>query len=96
MTHNMVRVSLKHSVEAENKLFAQSARNSPAQIVDLSVVVPTYKEVENILAVVEHVSAVLDGVGWEIIFVDDNPLAPLLNYEKLGGTGVIVTDRCFV
>jgi dolichol-phosphate mannosyltransferase len=41
-------------------------------MVELSVIVPTYKEIDNVEEVVKRVSACLKGVVWEIIFVDDN------------------------
>lgn len=39
---------------------------------ELSVVVPTFNERENIQELVNRLSAVLEGVAWEVIFVDDN------------------------
>lgn len=39
---------------------------------ELSIVVPTFNERENVGLVVERVAAVLAGVAWEIIFVDDD------------------------
>lgn len=39
---------------------------------DLTVVVPTLNERENIPIMVERVASVLAGVAWEIIFVDDD------------------------
>lgn len=39
---------------------------------ELSIVVPTYNEAGNILPFVDRVSAALDGVDWEVLFVDDN------------------------
>ena len=41
-------------------------------MVELSIIVPTYKELENVCEVVDRVAACLNGVQWEIIFVDDN------------------------
>lgn len=38
----------------------------------LSIVVPTFAESENVRALVECVSRALDGIEWEIIFVDDD------------------------
>ncbi|MCG8440253.1 MAG: glycosyltransferase, partial [Caulobacterales bacterium] len=37
----------------------------------LSVVVPTYKERDNVAEVVKRLDRSLDGIGWEVIFVDD-------------------------
>jgi dolichol-phosphate mannosyltransferase len=41
-------------------------------MVELSIIVPTYKEVDNIADVVKHVHVCLEGVTWELIFVDDD------------------------
>ena len=47
-----------------------SAAARPAP--ELSVVVPTFKERDNIPLLVDKLAATLDGVAWEVIFVDDN------------------------
>lgn len=48
-------------------------RSMPLMGVELSVVVPTFNEVENVAAVVASLHAALDGVtAWEVIFVDDD------------------------
>jgi dolichol-phosphate mannosyltransferase len=39
---------------------------------ELSVVVPTFNERENIQELIERLGTVLEGVAWEVIFVDDN------------------------
>jgi len=39
---------------------------------ELTVVVPTYNEVENILPLVDSLTKVLDGRQWEVLFVDDD------------------------
>jgi dolichol-phosphate mannosyltransferase len=39
---------------------------------DLSIVVPCYKERPNVCPMVERIAAALQGVAWEVIFVDDN------------------------
>jgi len=44
----------------------------PGVSIELSVVVPTYNEKDNVLSIIESVERVLDGHSWEIIFVDDN------------------------
>jgi dolichol-phosphate mannosyltransferase len=46
---------------------AQSGR-----VAELSIVVPTFKESGNIAELVQRLDAVLEGVDWEVIFVDDN------------------------
>lgn len=40
--------------------------------VELSIVVPTYNESENVPLLIERLSAVLTGINWEVIFVDDD------------------------
>ena len=39
---------------------------------ELTVVVPTFNERDNIAALVARLRAVLEGVAWQVIFVDDN------------------------
>ena len=39
---------------------------------ELSVVVPTFNERRNVETLVHSLESVLDGVDWEIIFVDDD------------------------
>jgi dolichol-phosphate mannosyltransferase len=39
---------------------------------ELSVVVPTYNEAENVPLLVEKLNVVLAGIDWEVIFVDDD------------------------
>jgi dolichol-phosphate mannosyltransferase len=41
-------------------------------VAELSIVVPTFKESGNIATLVERLDAALEGVGWEVIFVDDD------------------------
>ena len=40
--------------------------------IEVSIVVPTFNEAENIAVLIGSVDAVLDGIAWEMIFVDDN------------------------
>src|SRR5579863_5003112 len=39
---------------------------------ELAVVIPTLNEVDNVAIIVQRLAAVLDGVCWEAIFVDDD------------------------
>lgn len=39
---------------------------------DLTIVVPTYNERENVEELIEKVGAVMDGIDWEMVFVDDD------------------------
>jgi dolichol-phosphate mannosyltransferase len=41
-------------------------------IIDLSIVVPTYNEKSNVPELVRRLDQVLAGIAWEVIFVDDN------------------------
>ncbi len=50
---------------------------------DLTVVVPTFNERENVEALVRRLAAVLEGIAWEVIFVDD---------DSPDGTAALVRD----
>src|SRR6266511_51657 len=41
-------------------------------MIELSVIVPTFDERDNVAQVVNRLSAALDGLSWEVIFVDDH------------------------
>src|SRR5438477_3182969 len=45
---------------------------APRPAPELSVVVPTFKERDNIPLLVEKLAHTLAGVDWEVVFVDDN------------------------
>ena len=45
---------------------------APASGVDVSLIVPTYNERDNIADLVERLKACLAGRSWEVIFVDDD------------------------
>lgn len=49
-----------------------AAETACAPGVDLSIIVPTFNEVGNVSLLLEKIAAVMDGVHWEVIFVDDN------------------------
>src|SRR6202522_1950534 len=51
-------------------LSAQAAAKRP--FLELSVVIPTYKERQNVAPLVASLEAALQGVNWEVIFVDDH------------------------
>src|SRR6267378_1398955 len=51
-------------------LAPSSAATRPAP--ELSVVVPTFKERDNVPLLVEKLARTLEGVDWEVLFVDDN------------------------
>jgi len=45
---------------------------TPVEAPELSVIVPTFNERDNVAEVVERLEACLGGNGWEVIFVDDD------------------------
>ena len=51
---------------------ASKAGTPPRPVAELTVVVPTYAERDNIAELVRRLTAVLDGVDWEVVFVDDD------------------------
>jgi dolichol-phosphate mannosyltransferase len=48
---------------------------------DLSVVIPTFNERDNIEPLIDSIKAALDGIHWEAIFVDDN--SPDGTFERI-------------
>jgi len=44
----------------------------PASPIELSVVLPTYKERDNVAELVRRLDLALAGIAWEAVFVDDN------------------------
>jgi dolichol-phosphate mannosyltransferase len=56
---------------------------SRVQAPELTIVVPTFNEHENLVPLIELVSPALEGVEWEIIFVDD---------DSADGTAAAVRD----
>ena len=47
-------------------------RTPSGRVAELSVVVPTFKESGNVGELVQRLDAALEGVDWEVIFVDDD------------------------
>jgi len=47
-------------------------KNSPIEMPDLSIIVPTYNEKDNLERLLDRIGKVLDGVKWELIIVDDD------------------------
>ena len=41
-------------------------------MIELSVIVPTFNERDNVTEMVRRLTSALDGLSWEVIFVDDN------------------------
>jgi dolichol-phosphate mannosyltransferase len=59
-------------VSASDQLTAQVAATSEHRLLELSVVIPTYKERANIAPLLTALEAGLQGLNWEVIFVDDH------------------------
>jgi dolichol-phosphate mannosyltransferase len=53
-------------------LTAQTAGPPDHQLLELSVVIPTYKERQNVAPLLAALEVALEGVHWEAIFVDDH------------------------
>ena len=49
-----------------------SAANTAARPVELAIVIPTLNERENVITLVDRLAAVLAGIRWEVVFVDDD------------------------
>jgi dolichol-phosphate mannosyltransferase len=45
---------------------------SPAASIELSVIVPTFNERENVGPLIERLERTLEGIAWEVIYVDDD------------------------
>src|ERR1700753_1997613 len=57
---------------ASDQLSAQAAAISDHRLLELSVVIPTYKERPNIAPLLAALESSLQGLNWEVIFVDDH------------------------
>lgn len=74
---SLPELSLDNNVQADERsspltLLAHLARLAPKPAAELSIIVPTFNERDNVLTVVAAVSDALPGIAWEIVFVDDN------------------------
>jgi len=58
--------------ETRIELKASTAAAVRSQPLELSIVVPTFKECDNVSLLVDRLKAVLAGIAWEVIFVDDD------------------------
>jgi dolichol-phosphate mannosyltransferase len=56
----------------KNQIGESSAAQMASQAVEVSVIVPTFNERDNIAEVVQRLDASLKEVAWEVIFVDDD------------------------
>jgi dolichol-phosphate mannosyltransferase len=57
---------------AIDQLSAQAAATPDHRLLELSVVIPTYKERPNIAPLLAALESSLQGLNWEVIFVDDH------------------------
>jgi dolichol-phosphate mannosyltransferase len=57
---------------ASDQLSAHTAATSEHRFLELSVVIPTYKERPNIAPLLAALESSLQGLNWEVIFVDDH------------------------
>jgi len=55
------------------------ARQVAAAAAELTIVVPTFNERENVPELIERLSALLEGVRWEAVFVDDDSADGTIN-----------------
>ncbi len=51
---------------------APKTRRRPSRLPQLSVVVPTFNERDNVTTLFRRLETALAGIAWEVIFVDDN------------------------
>ncbi len=49
-----------------------SGRQAASRVTELSVIVPTFNERDNVSELVRRLEVCLDGIDWEVIFVDDD------------------------
>jgi len=68
----MTSSSLAPFGEWPGDLTITKAAIAQQESVELSVVIPTFNERENIVPLVERLRAALAGISWEVIFVDDD------------------------
>lgn len=59
-------------LQANRKALPAQHSSAPAGAAELSIVVPTFNERENVPELIERLSALLEDVRWEIVFVDDD------------------------
>ena len=58
--------------QARETARATTGPAAPGGAVELTVVVPTFNEAGNVAALVARLDAVLAGIAWEVVFVDDD------------------------
>lgn len=73
------------SLTSETAPQAAPTDAAAAAVVELSVIVPTFNEVANVGELVRRLESVLQGVAWEVIFVDDDsPDGTAAEVRRLG------------
>src|SRR5262245_65999442 len=72
MTMQDVEVEIEDDVP--DTVFKIPVTKATVKAAELSVIVPTFNERDNIKAVIAAVADALPNIAWEIIFVDDNSL----------------------
>ena len=60
---------LRHNAESGSHV---GINEIPSQSIELTVIVPTYKERPNVPILLERLRAVLSHIGWEVLYVDDH------------------------
>ncbi len=58
--------------ENPHTLQSSSPHSAKEEALELTLVVPTYRERDNLVPLLERLEAALTGVAWEVVFVDDD------------------------
>jgi dolichol-phosphate mannosyltransferase len=58
--------------ENPHTLQSSSPHSAKEEVLELTLVVPTYRERDNLVPLLERLEAALTGVAWEVVFVDDD------------------------
>lgn len=66
-----IRPGSENPRQAQDKAH-DHARGTASRSAELSVVVPTFNERDNVTVLYRRLEAVLSGIAWEVVFVDDN------------------------
>lgn len=65
-----IRTTTRCAIERENMIDQNNLGLS--RPIELAIVIPTFKESENVPLLVAAIESTLQGIEWELIFVDDN------------------------
>jgi dolichol-phosphate mannosyltransferase len=63
---------IKDQIPVENVSFQQTIPPAIEDIIELSIIVPTFNERDNIIQLINRLRDCLEGIAWEVIFVDDD------------------------